>query len=616
MPKQTSKHFFTLCSAYAVLIAYFHVFMEWLFFATKPSFLSALSAKSQVLVLFIGALLPATAALLLMIFGMIIPRAIEWFVHIASKKKSQSKAYEYSAPAVLAGLLVFITTNLVDNFSYTVFNFGIISVRSHLRVLFGISMTALFIYLYRRSARFLNKRDTHLVSATSLIASILVITSIGCVALVYFSRGTIETRATSGLTDNPVSILPDIFVFSGDALQANHVWPQGDPSNGSKWFSSLGKNTASFPSFFANANRTGGSVAVAVTGKFPATTGKANSLHAFQGSHAYQHLPAILRGLGYRLLLEGSKNHVDSSAWNLRESFHEESGKSLRWSGFRRFSDRFGGRYNWEIRFTEIVIERIIGRLQHSFGFQLLPQTHLVEALKRDDSGGGDLGTLKRIRSFIDRNPGPVFVQWHTMSTRAEPQNQPPIVESFDAAVHSIVEHLKKHNRFKNSVFVIWSDHGRGYDTRIRLPLIIKWPQNISSPGNNSNVQAIDIAPTILDVLEVEAPKWMEGRSLLELPKLEPQIISVFSSDKGDGLGLFADRPVLGGLSHLQLIFCDNWYIMSLWSKAVQSGTVVGPTRACETDVLMNEDQVREILLKHLDERGYPISLIPLNKHR
>ena len=55
---------------------------------------------------------------------------------------------------------------------------------------------------------------------------------------------------------------------------------------------------------------------------------------------------------------------------------------------------------------------------------------------------------------------------------------------------------------------------------------------------------------------------------------------------------------------------------MSLWNKAVQSGTVVGPTRACETDVLMNEDQVREILLKHLDERGYPISLIPLDEHR
>ena len=56
------------------------------------------------------------------------------------------------------------------------------------------------------------------------------------------------------------------------------------------------------------------------------------------------------------------------------------------------------------------------------------------------------------------------------------------------------------------------------YDENIRVPLVIKHPK-ISPKKINSQVQLIDVAPTILDFLNIPIPEQFQGKTLLPLIK-------------------------------------------------------------------------------------------------
>ncbi len=69
-----------------------------------------------------------------------------------------------------------------------------------------------------------------------------------------------------------------------------------------------------------------------------------------------------------------------------------------------------------------------------------------------------------------------------------------------------------------------WGEHvltGKrwAYDDNIRVPLIVRWPAGITSPGTviDEPVLNVDIAPTLLDLAGVPIPGTMQGRSLVPL---------------------------------------------------------------------------------------------------
>lgn len=101
-----------------------------------------------------------------------------------------------------------------------------------------------------------------------------------------------------------------------------------------------------------------------------------------------------------------------------------------------------------------------------------------------------------------------------------------------DEQIGTILKYLKKVNLDKNTLVIVSADHGEGlgehglyfnhshylYDELIKVPLIIKYEGLI--PKNEiigNQVQHIDIAPTILDILAIKKPSTMEGKSLLPL---------------------------------------------------------------------------------------------------
>lgn len=83
----------------------------------------------------------------------------------------------------------------------------------------------------------------------------------------------------------------------------------------------------------------------------------------------------------------------------------------------------------------------------------------------------------------------------------------------------------------KNTVLVVTSDHGECflehgalghpallYDEILRVPLIIAYPP-LDGKGRmiDDQVMSIDILPTLLDILGIDTPPHLQGRSLLPL---------------------------------------------------------------------------------------------------
>ncbi|GBD97314.1 MAG TPA: DUF4976 domain-containing protein [Nitrospirae bacterium] len=99
-----------------------------------------------------------------------------------------------------------------------------------------------------------------------------------------------------------------------------------------------------------------------------------------------------------------------------------------------------------------------------------------------------------------------------------------------DKQFEDLITQLKKRDKLKNTVIIFSSDHGESfehnfaghggphlYEQLTHVPFIIKEPGQKEGQLINLMVEQIDIPYTILDLIGVSAPSWMEGRSLVPL---------------------------------------------------------------------------------------------------
>jgi iduronate 2-sulfatase len=101
-----------------------------------------------------------------------------------------------------------------------------------------------------------------------------------------------------------------------------------------------------------------------------------------------------------------------------------------------------------------------------------------------------------------------------------------------DAQIGRVLSALREHGLDKNTLVVVWSDHGyhlgehglwsktTNYEVDTRVPLILAYPNQphrgapVSSP-----VELLDVYPTLVDLAGLPAPAGLEGRSLR--PRIE-----------------------------------------------------------------------------------------------
>jgi arylsulfatase A-like enzyme len=114
-------------------------------------------------------------------------------------------------------------------------------------------------------------------------------------------------------------------------------------------------------------------------------------------------------------------------------------------------------------------------------------------------------------------------------------------VSYIDAEIGRLIQHLKKIDIYENSIIVLWGDHGWqlgehnlwakhcNYQTSLKVPLLIKYPEQKKQKRINTVVELLDIYPTLCDLSNIKKPKHLQGKSLLSINNSDPENLYGYS---------------------------------------------------------------------------------------
>ncbi len=106
------------------------------------------------------------------------------------------------------------------------------------------------------------------------------------------------------------------------------------------------------------------------------------------------------------------------------------------------------------------------------------------------------------------------------------------MVAQLDHAIGRVLDVLDEQGLAEDTLVIVTSDHGEflgehqmifkgpfGYDSLLRVPLILRGPGVEAGKIAGDPVGTIDLAPTMLAAAGLDVPKWMEGRVLDDEPR-------------------------------------------------------------------------------------------------
>lgn len=164
----------------------------------------------------------------------------------------------------------------------------------------------------------------------------------------------------------------------------------------------------------------------------------------------------------------------------------------------------------------------------------------------RNDAFRPDSAVTARAATWLKANQGKRFFLWvhyfgpheRLVSKQRVSHQEARIIadydedlEKSDAAVGGLLAALKEVVDEEDAIVVLHSDHGQSlgehgyvghgldlYDASIRIPLMVRFPGGIPEGRRVRRLaRNVDILPTILDLLRIEVPKGLNGRSLVAL---------------------------------------------------------------------------------------------------
>ena len=579
---------FLLLLGIAGVWAYVHTAFEWIFFVTKPSFFSFLRWPQKLMVLF--------QTPLLFVFGVLF-FLISLFLLGLILGAGRS---HFSLLLVKLGLSAALATTpfiLIDNFTYTVFKVGTITFQNSSRLVYGL----LFIGLGTLIFRWINKdfffwkykmvlKHLQKVGVGLFLLSVLTL---------FYTGMEGENSASPSLSS--LKRMPHIFLISADGLNADRMSVYNPEEKTTPFLAKRSKGVFVFENCFANLNRTSGSLASVLTGKYGTTTHKLHSTHIFTGRDSYEHMPGILRQAGYESIQLGWRHHADARHWNMRNAFDEINAQPV-WQPFFGFTDNtVAGRYQITIYFFAQTWDRLWERLKHAFGSDKMVITHDKNEFK--DSLSNKL-RVDHLIQMVRSSSKPIFAQVHLSRITSDES-----IQRFDSYVEKFVLFLESNDQLKNSVVVIYSDHGENYKATKRVPLMWWLPGAQFNVSKETTVQNLDIAPTLLDYLGIETPSWMEGHSLLRPVDPYRPIIVETSFWNSRGLPLVAQPSTgRGGPQGVGAVVCNTLFYLKLPSGKFRKGIPKGHTGRCDASQIPSSQKMRSYLIQHLKDRGYEVT--------
>ena len=546
-----------------------------------------------------------------------------WIKNPAVQKALQALALLVPSLILTATLLL-----LVDNFTYTLFQFGIVSTVGVWRAAYAILSLLALVYLLTRLADLTNLLTLFLKRSKPRLRILLPIGIIllsMTVAILPANIAQLQIEMQKQRTSANRDQLPDILLITVDALNAEYTSIYGGENDTTPFLRELAENSLISENHFANAQGTIGSITSLLTGKLPSDIRVIYSSDMLQGIDAYQHLPGILNAYGYFTVQLSNATYADAYKTNFQSAFNEANGRS---ESEQPVSNALNMIYpGVSAVFQKEVIERISSRVQHIFFICEMsnPYKEVTEAPQKFD----DLEKIKQVKSLLISRQEPVFIHLHWMGTHGpkyfpaeqvfstgldlnnQKQNKQlfyyDAVLEFDQTIADLYQFLEDENLLDHTLIIITSDHSQKW-TNSRLPLLMHFPGGEYEQSISANTENIDVAPTVLDYVGIFQPTWMTGQSLISGDYSEHPIFTAripkSSKDPLTGKVSYPESvPPFFQFGRISVVVCNQWVELDLTKKTMSSGKIVAYTRECIDE--FNKKQALDLIIGHLEKYGF-----------
>ncbi|MGB5391185.1 MAG: sulfatase-like hydrolase/transferase [Thermoanaerobaculia bacterium] len=622
--------------AVQLLISVFYLGLEWLFFATKASFMASFSAVEMVGTLVIPPVALSVAVVpLILLLGVVDVRV----------PKLQVRCF---VPAFFLASSLFL---LADNFLYTVLGVGVITSGKIVRFLY----LALFAFFFFRCLRWVRSavsrwdglRQGHPLRLLPAMVLIGALVALGAeVVTTDFSRAEPEVNAVGeGIRR------PNIILLSTDGVEARLMSVYGFPLPTTPFLESFATGAVVFDNAFPTSGKTTGTLSSMLSGSLPSELQVGFPPQIFPKKHAALHLPSILQRLGYRGFQSSIRYYADAGDLNMISSFDIANERRLFTPTPGSLVGRLAYLFSAEIQFSTRMVNRLLERLLHICGIKPIINHYL---LVKESVGLSRVVDTKRLEDALDfarAQEGPYFMQIHLMGTRccswagarswfdpnAMPEPDPKSREGLaryldsirdaDEQIQTFVEQLEALGELEDSILIIASDHSRAWDSVYRVPLIVYLPEERPWKRIERNVSLAQVPATILEYMGVERPNWMTQQSLFSqrssrdslekaltvggnLPILSLASFSYTGiSISGGGLSrIDHPGPPIFGVREVGLVLGPYWKKLDLVTGVIQSGTVSWHSAIGDKALVPPPDSAaREYIVRRLEESGFTI---------
>lgn len=606
------------------LAAYFYGFMEWLFFVTKPSFMDVLSDGNKLEILLLTCLAFWGVGLLAFLFFFVLSRMP--FLSRFQKVLGWGAA---AAPAVFWAVTFFLW---LDNFTYTVLKFGIVTSQGAWRGVYGLVFLALLAVCFRAVVNYVSKAPTGVWFKIYSLACLAV--AVVSVVLFLIRLGTPDTTGTLETVQKAVK-KPNIILLGSDGVNANDLSAYGYERNTTPYLKQLSKTSLFAENAYPNAGNTSGSVISILTGKPATQTRLIYPPDILRGADAYQHLPGILRQLGYHTVEISFPHYVDAYALNMREGFDIVNERSIGEHVFFRYARQL---HLEDVGyFAASLIERLSDRLLHVFYVRVMPDPYhtVLEPTEKLD----DKTRIDQLVSLFSQTDRPFFVHVHMMGTHGPAYNPSQqnysagkalkawdtdyyddAIHEFDQYVGVVLNELENAGILDNTILIIYTDHAQKFVTTNRIPLMMRFPNAEYAQHYKASVQNLDIAPTVLDYMGVSIPSWMGGQSLLRGEPDAQRPIYAAGGSTGVAVGEWrvnsAEKiqPPFYQFVYFSATVCQNWVKYDVRTQSWTNGEMPGHTAPCSAGQTASLDEMKKGLVDYLKAQKFDVSSIRINQ--
>ncbi len=594
--------------AWTVLAIYFCVFMEWLFYATKPSFMSLSPFMTKLGILLLSGLV---------LVGLSLPFLLVLFaLSLAPWWSKRWKVFLYIGGVLPAAFIAVTALMLIDNFTYTVFQYGIISTVGIQRGVYGLLFLVILFVSTRWVVRTLSgqTRRKRVNSALRMELSM-------CIALLVLSTGlgwnlyrSDQPAYTIPVTGSAVT-RPNILLIGTDGLDADHTSLYNPDTDTTPFLKTFAQSALVSENNFPNAYQTSGSLVSIFTSKLPTETRMLYPPDILKGADAFQSFPAILKSEGYYNAEISVDYYADVTAFNLQDSFVMVNGRSSTMGSLYTLSR--GILPEDAAYFLATIVKGLSDRLLQIYYIRTMPDPYAEVTQPPIDMN--DQHRVDQLMSLFQTVQQPLFVHVHMMGTHLgdEWNLYDPAIQAYDGYMREVIDDLTEMGKLDQTVIIVYTDHGFTDVSNVRIPLLFRFPNGEYAGMITNNTQNLDIGPTILDYLGITPPDWMTGQSLLagEPPATQPIFSAAPNYRTGNAmnelqLDLSKIKPPFYQFGTIGMVICQEWYAVNTTSMIWQEGEVEDYPTPCDASVMPNDDQAKQILLNQLKTNGFDVTTL------